>query len=141
MECCWPLLLGRYDLYRMLLVQSIKSRKSLINPLNLLVLLMLSSCSTVASVYYASPGGEDCISCGLSESSPFLSLNYAVKFLNLGDPLYLMSGEYWEKKHTSNIPSGTRHEPIVIMAYKGHTPFILSPRDARYHFISIFTVD
>ncbi|WGY46801.1 right-handed parallel beta-helix repeat-containing protein [Vibrio sp. ABG19] len=83
--------------------------------------LLLSGIPSVwAKNYYVSPEGDD-ENAG-RESSPFQSINYAVKKLRPGDTLYLKSGTYFEAVEVK--VSGREDAPITIAALEGETAII-----------------
>lgn len=79
------------------------------------------------TVYYMSPTGSNSNN-GLSTSTPFLTIEYAVTFLTPGDTLYLRGGTYTSAKTTDIVNrfyiqnvSGTSTDSIFIKNYPGET--------------------
>lgn len=83
-----------------------------------LLLFFVGTANAVwATTYFVSSESGDDSNDG-SELSPFKTIAEAVKYLNAGDTLYLLEGDYSESVVINNL-NGTASEPILIAAYPG----------------------
>ncbi|MDX2141060.1 MAG: right-handed parallel beta-helix repeat-containing protein [Chloroflexota bacterium] len=108
---------------------------------NVLILLMallfsLSATQTAPTtaqsaptIYYVSPAGSDTNS-GLSEATPFRTIQHAADVTNPGDTVYIMNGDYRRLNPQRDIVtitrSGTADAWITYTALPGHRPRLVS---------------
>ena len=84
-------------------------------------LIALNASITEAKVYFVSPSGDD--TGPGNRHNPWLNIQKAANTLTAGDTVYIMSGTYSEQvipKH-----SGEAGNPIVYLAYPGHSPVVV----------------
>src|SRR5690349_9260719 len=92
--------------------------------------LLLAASPLLATVYYVSGSGNDSNS-GLTNNSPFLTIQKAVDKVTQSDTVYVMDGIYSNSDYNSGSPSnwvamvkssGMPAAPITIQNYPGATP-------------------
>ena len=84
-------------------------------------IIMLNVSITEAKVYFVSPSGDD--TGPGSRYNPWLTIQMAANTLKAGDTVYIMSGTYSE--HVIPKHSGEEDNPIVYLAYPGHSPVVV----------------
>lgn len=89
----------------------------------ILSLLLLLPLSSQAATYYVATTGSNSND-GLSESTPFLTIDKCARLLVAGDTCLVRGGTYVESGGVRLLASGTSSAPIALMAYPSESPVI-----------------
>ena len=92
-------------------------------------MVILFSLSLFSASYYVSLKGND--SNNGDKAAPFRTIKRGVKILKAGDTLMVLPGNYGYEYNIQITRSGTKENPIVVMAEKGGNVILNGPRKAN----------